>query len=53
MDPEGIARDVCVLNVTAPEERWCYDIVEEEGANKFRKIVGEVKEMWENGSMSD
>jgi hypothetical protein len=31
----------------APKEWWCYDIVEQAGADKFREIVGEVKKMCE------
>ena len=49
LDPESIARDACVLTDTAPKEWWCYGIVEQEGADKFREIVGEVKKMCKNG----
>jgi hypothetical protein len=48
LDPASIARDAHVLTDTAPKEWWCYDIVEKEGADKFREIVGQVKKMCEN-----
>ncbi|KAI0290756.1 hypothetical protein BC826DRAFT_1025031 [Russula brevipes] len=46
--PESIVRRTDVLTGTAPKEWWCYDIVEQEGADMFREIVGEVKKMCEN-----
>ncbi|KAF9039712.1 hypothetical protein BDZ89DRAFT_1060853 [Hymenopellis radicata] len=35
---------------TAPREWWAFDILEEEGANKFRDVVNDVKEMCAQGS---
>lgn len=51
LDPASIVRDHHVLNDTAPREWWCYDIVEQEGADKFREIVGNVKKMCEDVAM--
>ncbi|KAF9784604.1 hypothetical protein BJ322DRAFT_1006903, partial [Thelephora terrestris] len=47
LDPASIAPDTHLLIDTAPKEWWCYDIVEQAGADKFREIVGEVKKMCE------
>jgi len=33
---------------TAPKEGWQYDILEQEGADKFREIVAAVEQMCEN-----
>lgn len=45
--PVQIQRDLLVASPTAPQEWWKWDIVEEEGATKFKEIVTEVKNMCE------
>jgi hypothetical protein len=34
-----------VVDDTAPQERWNYDLFEPEGEAKFKQLVGEIKEM--------
>lgn len=45
LEPRRITPDPETLTDTAPRDWWCQDILEEEGAAKFRQIVEEVKEM--------
>ncbi|KAG8905481.1 hypothetical protein FRB99_008877 [Tulasnella sp. 403] len=42
--PRTIASDSLYETDTAPRERWNYDILEEEGEQKFRAVVQEIKE---------
>lgn len=48
LEPSRIVPDLNVLNDTAPREWWSCDILEEEGANRFRAVVDEVKAMSAN-----
>ena len=51
LEPGSIATDLHTLIDTAPKEWWQYDILEQEGADKFREIVAAVKQMCENVAM--
>jgi len=51
LEPRSIASDPIVLVDTAPKEWWEYDILEQEGANKFREVVEAVKQMCANVAM--
>ena len=48
LEPGSIATNLHTLIDTAPKEWWQYDILEQEGADKFREIVAAVKQMCEN-----
>jgi hypothetical protein len=48
LQPRRIIPDPDVVTDTAPSEWWSYDILEEEGANRFRDVVDEVKAMCNN-----
>ncbi len=48
LKPASIASDPYVLMDPAPKKWWHYDILEQEGADKFREVVNEVKKMCEN-----
>ena len=41
--PEGATPDPSLLADTAPKEWWRYDVLDKEGATKFREIVDDVK----------
>ncbi|PPQ74319.1 hypothetical protein CVT26_004240 [Gymnopilus dilepis] len=45
LEPSRIAPELDKLTDIAPRAWWAYDVLEEEGAQKFRKVVEEVKEM--------
>ncbi|KAI0327010.1 hypothetical protein GY45DRAFT_1328132 [Cubamyces sp. BRFM 1775] len=45
IEPRSITPEPGMVADTAPREWWAYDILEEEGAKKFREVVEEVKEM--------
>lgn len=45
LEPGKITPDVDILTDAAPREWWSCDILEEEGANRFRTVVDEVKAM--------
>lgn len=45
LEPRRITPDPETLTDTAPQSWWGSDILEEEGAEKFRRIVENVKEM--------
>ncbi|KAF8182298.1 hypothetical protein BJ912DRAFT_978519 [Pholiota molesta] len=45
IDPPAIARDLVLVNDTAPEARWAYNLLEPAGEAKFREVVNAVKEM--------
>ncbi|KAF9069196.1 hypothetical protein BDP27DRAFT_1421169 [Rhodocollybia butyracea] len=51
--PRAVTPDPDILVDTAPKEWWSYDIVEEDGANKFREVVKEVEEMCKVLSLVD
>lgn len=51
LEPGSIATDLHTLIDTAPKEWWQYDILEQEGADKFRETVAAVKQMCENVAM--
>jgi len=48
LEPRQITPDPNILTDTAPREWWSCDILEEEGANRFRAGVDEVKAMSAN-----
>lgn len=48
LEPRRITPDPDMVTDTAPREWWSFDILEESGANQFRQIVAEVKEMCSN-----
>ena len=48
LEPRQIAPDRDILTSTAPREWWSCGILEEEGANRFRAVVDEVKAMSAN-----
>jgi hypothetical protein len=48
LEPRNIAPDPDFLIGTAPKEWWQCDILEQEGADKFREVVAAVKQMCEN-----
>ncbi|RPD81879.1 hypothetical protein L226DRAFT_528110 [Lentinus tigrinus ALCF2SS1-7] len=45
LEPRHVTPDQEVVTAMAPRQWWAYDILEEEGAKKFRDVVEEVKEM--------
>ncbi|KDR72356.1 hypothetical protein GALMADRAFT_102070 [Galerina marginata CBS 339.88] len=45
IDPPAIARDLVVINDTAPADRWAYNLLEPTGEAKLREIVNAVKGM--------
>ena len=45
LELRNITPDPDVLTDTAPRGWWSYDILEQEGAQKFREVVDEVKTM--------
>ena len=45
MEPRNITADPEKVKDVAPREWWAFDVLEEEGARKFREVVEEVKEM--------
>jgi hypothetical protein len=45
VDPTAIARDLAIINDTAPEARWMFNLLEEAGEAKLRDIVNAVKGM--------
>lgn len=45
IDPPAIARDLIVVNDTAPEARWAYNLLEPAGKAVFRQVVSAVKGM--------
>ncbi|KAF8530607.1 hypothetical protein BU17DRAFT_35918 [Hysterangium stoloniferum] len=45
IEPRRITPNVETLTDTAPREWWCWDILEVEGAAKFRQIIEDVKTM--------
>ena len=45
IDPSAIARDLAIVNDTAPAARWMYNLLEEAGEAKLREIVNAVKGM--------
>jgi len=51
LEPGSITTDLHTLIDTAPKEWWQYDILEQEGADKFRETVAAVKQMCENVAM--
>lgn len=53
IQPRAVTPDPDILVDTAPKEWWSYDIVEEDGANKFREVAKEVKEMCEVFSLGN
>ncbi|KAG8730603.1 hypothetical protein FRC11_006324 [Ceratobasidium sp. 423] len=38
-EPAGIAPDPHMLTDTVPKEWWCYDVLEDEGADKLREVI--------------
>jgi len=47
LEPELILGDTKIVIDTAPRERWDLDVLTDEGARKFRDIIGDVKRMCE------
>ncbi|KAN0121354.1 hypothetical protein V8E52_003250 [Russula decolorans] len=45
LTPTLILPDHNIINDTAPQERWKYDLLTPEGEEKFKQIAGEIKEM--------
>lgn len=45
IEPSGIARNQDIVNDTAPEARWAYNLLEETGEAKLREIVKDIKGM--------
>jgi hypothetical protein len=45
LQPETIAPDLDVVIETVPKEWWHCEILQQEGADKFREVVSEVKKM--------
>ena len=45
MEPRSVTPDPEKVTDVAPQEWWAFDVLEEEGARKFRGVVEEVKEM--------
>ncbi|KAK7692125.1 hypothetical protein QCA50_003744 [Cerrena zonata] len=45
LEPRKIVPDRDRLTDIAPKDWWCWDILEEEGADKFRAVVEDVKAM--------
>lgn len=45
LTPPRIPPDLSIVNDTAPQGRWNYDIMELEGEARFMEIVAEIKEM--------
>jgi len=48
LEPRRISPDPDILTDTAPREWWSHDILEEDGANRFRAVVDEIKAMSAN-----
>ena len=51
MEPRSITSEPGLEPDTAPREWWAFDILEEEGAQKFRNVVEEVKEKYGHVSL--
>ncbi|KAF8553721.1 hypothetical protein OG21DRAFT_1509852 [Imleria badia] len=47
-EPPAIAADPNVIKEIAPEERWCFDFLDDEGEVKLREVVAAVKAMASN-----
>ncbi|KAJ3539693.1 hypothetical protein NM688_g6327 [Phlebia brevispora] len=50
LEPRGFTPDPDMMTDTAPREWWKYDILENEGAQRFREVVNDVKSMCETVS---
>ena len=48
LQPKFILPDPDFVNDVAPEDRWAFDILEEEGGAKLREVVTEIKAMAAN-----
>jgi len=45
LDPPCIPRDTIIIDDTAPEAQWAYNLLEETGEAKLREIVDHIKAM--------
>ena len=48
LNPNLIMADVCIINDIVAEDRWAFDVLNDEGEAKLRKVVTAVKSMGAN-----